>query len=45
MVECPEEDSETIRLLLKEEMENAVHLKVQMSVDAHAGRSWYEAKG
>ncbi|MBQ6118912.1 MAG: DNA polymerase I, partial [Clostridia bacterium] len=45
MVECPEREAETIRLLLKEEMENAVKLKVTLSVDAHAGRSWYEAKG
>ena len=45
MVECPQEEAETIRLLLKEEMENAVKLKVLLAVDAHAGRSWYEAKG
>ena len=44
MVECPEQEAEAIRQLLKDEMENAVRLKVLLSVDAHAGRSWYEAK-
>ena len=45
MVECPEQDAEAMTALVKEEMENAVRLKVKLSVDAHAGRSWYEAKG
>ena len=45
MVECPEQDAAAMTALVKEEMENAVRLKVKLSVDAHAGRSWYEAKG
>lgn len=30
--------------LLVEEMENAVDLKVPLTVDAHAGDSWYAVK-
>ena len=45
MVECPEEEAEAMTALVKEEMENAVKLKVALSVDASYGKSWYEAKG
>lgn len=45
MIETPEKDAEVICELIKAEMENAVKLSVCMSVDAHYGRSWYEAKG
>ena len=45
MVECPEAEAETMTALVKEEMENAVKLKVLLSVDASYGKSWYEAKG
>ena len=31
--------------LLKEEMESAVQMRVKFTVDAHQGRTWYEAKG
>ena len=44
MVECPEEEAEAMTALVKEEMENAVKLKVVLSVDASYGKSWYEAK-
>ena len=45
IVECKEEDAKAVCKLLEEEMENAAKLKVKLSVEAHAGRTWLEAKG
>lgn len=45
IVECKEADKESVLKILKEEMENAAELKVKLSVDAHSGRTWLEAKG
>ncbi|MBR6902484.1 MAG: DNA polymerase I [Clostridia bacterium] len=45
IVECKETDKEKVLRILKEEMENAAELKVKLSVDAHSGRTWLEAKG
>ena len=44
IVEAPSEKAEAAALILKEEMENAVQLKVPMTVDAHWGNTWYDAK-
>ena len=33
-----------VKEFLKEEMENAVDFPVRLSVDAHVGKTWYEAK-
>ena len=30
--------------ILKYEMENAVKLKVPLTVDIHSGKNWYDAK-
>ena len=43
IVECPESESESVRTLLKEEMENAAHLSVPLIADTEAGHSWSEA--
>ena len=45
IIECREELAERVSALLKEEMENAVHLAVPMTADVHSGKSWYIAKG
>ncbi len=45
IVEAPEEKAEIAAKILKEEMENAVQLKVPMTVDANIGKTWYDAKG
>ncbi len=39
-----ENEEENVRALVKEEMENAVKLKVPMEVDINEGSTWYEAK-
>lgn len=44
IVECPISDKEDICKLLEKEMSNAVKLKVNLSVDAHSGANWLEAK-
>ncbi|MCH5352726.1 MAG: DNA polymerase I [Acutalibacter sp.] len=44
IVECPEEEAEQVKGLLTEEMEQAVELSVPMVADAHAGKTWYDAK-
>ncbi len=44
IVECPEEEAEQVKRLLTEEMEGAVSLSVPMVADAHAGRTWFDAK-
>jgi len=44
IVECPEGEAETVRRILTEEMENAVHYSVPLEVDAHIGKSWSDAK-
>lgn len=45
IIESPENESEKAMQILKEEMENAVKMKVCLSVDAHIGKTWYDAKG
>ena len=45
IVECKESDAKAVCKILEEEMENAARLKVKLSVDAHFGRTWLEAKG
>ena len=43
IVECPEEEAERVRELLRYEMENTARLAVPLTVDAHIGHSWAEA--
>ncbi len=45
IVECPAESQDTACRILTEEMENAVQMAVRLSVDAHCGKNWLEAKG
>ncbi len=45
IIESPENECEKAMLILKEEMENAVSMKVSLSVDANVGKSWFDAKG
>lgn len=45
IVESPEENCEQACRILTEEMENAVKMAVTLSVDAHSGKTWLDAKG
>ena len=44
IAECPEAETETVKRILTEEMENAVSLSVPLTAEAHSGKSWYDAK-
>ncbi|PWM36611.1 MAG: DNA polymerase I [Clostridiales bacterium] len=44
IVEAPKDEQDRAGMILREEMENAVHLAVDMKVDLGAGESWYDAK-
>ena len=43
IVECKEEIKDTVSAILKDEMENAVSLLVNLTVEVSAGKSWHEA--
>ncbi|MBR5233486.1 MAG: DNA polymerase I [Clostridia bacterium] len=45
IIEAPECEAEQAKQILCKEMENAVSLSVRLSVDAHSGKTWYDAKG
>jgi DNA polymerase-1 len=43
--EVPEEEMEGMKILVREEMENALpELSLRLQVDIHVGHNWYEAK-
>ena len=43
IVECPEGEAETVRVLLTREMEGAATLAVPLTADAKIGRTWADA--
>lgn len=45
LIECPENKAQEVSEILVREMENAIQLKVKLSVEAAVGKTWYEAKG
>ena len=45
IVECEESIADKVLDIVTFEMEHAVALAVDMQVDAHIGKTWYEAKG
>ena len=44
LIEAYNNEKETVKKILKEEMQTAVSLKVPLEVDIHEGHDWYEAK-
>jgi DNA polymerase-1 len=44
IIEAPKDEVESVRALLKEEMESAASLLVPLKVDMKTGRSWYDTK-
>lgn len=44
VLEAPEQEAKKAAEILKCEMENAVQLKVPLTVEVHSGKDWYEAK-
>lgn len=44
VLEAHNDEIETLKTLVRDEMENAVKLSVKLTVDVKTGNSWYEAK-
>ncbi len=44
VIDCPENEKEEVAKLLKFEMENAVSLRVPLTVDVGIGQTWYDTK-
>lgn len=44
VIETLKEETEQVKELLREEMQQAAELSVELSVDLHSGKNWYEAK-
>jgi DNA polymerase-1 len=44
VIEAPEPDAAEVAGIVKETMENVFPLKVPLAVDAHWGKSWFDAK-
>ena len=44
LIDCPKNELETVKEILKDKMENAYKLSVPLKVDINYGNNWYEAK-
>ena len=44
ILDAPEEEAQKAAEILKYEMENAVKLRVPLTVEVHTGKNWYDAK-
>lgn len=44
IIEAPENETEKVSALLKEEMENACEMKVKLLCDVSVGKTWYDSK-
>ena len=44
VIDCPENEVEEVREILQSEMENAVQIKVPLTVEVGVGKNWYETK-
>lgn len=44
LIEAKAEEEETVKRILREEMQGAAELSVKLEIDMHTGKNWYEAK-
>ena len=45
IAEAPEDEVVPVSLILREEMEGAMRMKVRLAADVHCGKTWFDAKG
>ena len=45
IIEAPLDEADEAAAILKEEMENAVNMRVKLEADVGRGKTWYDAKG
>ncbi|MBR3439257.1 MAG: DNA polymerase I, partial [Clostridia bacterium] len=45
IIEAPLDEADEAAKILKEEMENAVNMRVKLEADVGRGKTWYDAKG
>ncbi len=45
IAEAPEDEVVPVSLILREEMEGAMKMKVKLAADVHCGKTWFDAKG
>lgn len=44
LIDAYNDEIDEVKNILKNEMENAVHLKTTLDIDMHTGKNWFEAK-
>ena len=44
LIETAKDEKETVMKILSEEMHHAASLKVELEIDMHGGKNWFEAK-
>ena len=44
VIDCPKNEAEAVSKLLKDEMENAVSMRVPLTVDINVGDTWFDTK-
>ena len=44
LIEAAESEVEEVKKILAEEMQGAADLAVNLEIDMHTGKNWYEAK-
>ena len=42
IIETPDDETEKVKKIIKEEMESAIKLSVELLVEVEIGNSWYE---
>ena len=44
MIEAPVQEAEEVKIIIKEQMENAITLKIPLIAEVSEAQNWYECK-